>query len=230
MTLTAVRHGQASYGSADYDRLSPIGWQQSRHLGEWLVGHEQRFAHVVCGGMRRHRETLEAITEVYAKCALDLPAPVFDTDLNEFDHREVINAYLAESPGSEAGAPASGERPAPAAVMRMLHGALSRWAAGAYEAQLREGWSAFGARVARGGARLLEHCADGNVLVISSAGTIARLAQHALEAPDQRAVELNLSLRNSALCEFHAYDQVLRMGGWNALPHLAKRREMWTYF
>ena len=28
MTLLGVRHGQASYGSEDYDRLSELGWQQ----------------------------------------------------------------------------------------------------------------------------------------------------------------------------------------------------------
>jgi len=230
MTLTAVRHGQASYGSDDYDRLSEAGWQQSRRLGEWLVSHEHRFAHVICGGMRRHRETLEAITEAFAKRELDLPTPVFDTDLNEFDHRAVISAYLAENPSASPAAPAGNQRPAQAMVMRMLQGALSRWASGAYEAQLTEGWSAFGARVERGGSRLLERCAEGNVLLISSGGTISRLAQRALDAPDLRAVELNLSLRNSALCEFHAFDNVLRMGSWNALPHLSEQRDMWTYF
>jgi len=230
MTLTAVRHGQASYGSDDYDRLSAAGWQQSRHLGEWMVSHEQRFAHVICGGMRRHRETFEAIAEAFAKRDQALPTPVFDTDLNEFDHREVINAYLAENPSASVAAPAGNQRPAQASVMRMLQGALSRWASGAYETQLTEGWSAFGTRVERGASRLRDLCADGNVLLVSSGGTIARLAQRALEAPDLRAVELNLSLRNSALCEFHAFDNVLRMGSWNALPHLAERRDMWTYF
>ncbi len=32
-TLYLVRHGQASFGSDDYDRLSPLGQRQSQRLG-----------------------------------------------------------------------------------------------------------------------------------------------------------------------------------------------------
>ena len=230
MTLTAIRHGQASFGTDDYDRLSASGWKQSRLLGNWLASHDHHFSHVVCGGMRRHRETFEAIDEAYKECGLTLPAPVYDTDLNEFDHRQVIDAYLAENPTAAATMATHAERPAPSAVMRMLQGALSRWASSAYEDRLNEGWVAFGERVTRGGNGLLQRCADGDVLLVSSGGTLSRLAQRALEAPDLRAVELNLSLRNSGICEFHRLDGDLRMGSWNALPHLACHRDLWTYF
>jgi broad specificity phosphatase PhoE len=230
MTLTAIRHGQASYGTDDYDRLSPAGWEQSRRLGEWLAGHGQTFRHVVCGAMRRHRETFEAIAGRYEAYGIALPEPVFDPDLNEFDHRAVIDAYLAERPDARSAAVGSGERPTPQSVMRLLHGALSRWAEGAYEQQLAEGWTPFGERVARGGGRLLELTTDGDVLLVSSGGTLSRLAQRALEAPDLRTVELNLSLRNSGMCEFHSFSGALRLGSWNSLPHLADARELWTYF
>jgi broad specificity phosphatase PhoE len=93
-----------------------------------------------------------------------------------------------------------------------------------------EGWAPFGERVQRAAERLLPLSASGSVLLVSSGGTLSRLAQRALEAPDLRAVELNLSLRNSGLCEFHAFDGSLRMGSWNALPHLAGQRELWTYY
>ena len=35
-TIYLVRHGQASFGSDDYDQLSPLGEEQSWHLGQWL--------------------------------------------------------------------------------------------------------------------------------------------------------------------------------------------------
>ena len=31
-----VRHGQASFGAADYDQLSARGEQQAQLLGQWL--------------------------------------------------------------------------------------------------------------------------------------------------------------------------------------------------
>jgi broad specificity phosphatase PhoE len=61
---------------------------------------------------------------------------------------------------------------------------------------------------------------QGNVLVLTSGGVISRLAQAALGASDRSAVDLNLSLRNSGLCEFHARPYGLALGSWNALPHL----------
>ena len=65
---------------------------------------------------------------------------------------------------------------------------------------------------------------------ISSAGVISRLAALALEVPDARAVELNLSLRNSALSEFVNFGGRLRLNTWNALPHLHGARDLWTYY
>ena len=36
-TILLVRHGQASFGAADYDNLSPTGHEQSRVLGAALA-------------------------------------------------------------------------------------------------------------------------------------------------------------------------------------------------
>jgi broad specificity phosphatase PhoE len=38
--LLLVRHGQASYGQLDYDKLSPRGEQQARELGPYLAAQE----------------------------------------------------------------------------------------------------------------------------------------------------------------------------------------------
>jgi hypothetical protein len=68
--------------------------------------------------------------------------------------------------------------------------------------------------------------------VVTSGGVMAQLAQYALGGSDDAAVELNLSIRNSALAEFHAADGRLALASWNALPHLAApdRRTLWTYY
>jgi len=229
MSLLAIRHGQASFGSADYDRLSTLGWEQSRRLGGWLADHAQRYAHVVCGTMRRHRETLQAVSEAFAARELSLPSTEFNADLNEFDHGAVIQAFLRAHPQAKPVVEGS-EKPPQKAVMQLLMGALSRWADGAFDDELDEGWHAFGERVLRGGDRLHALLADGPVLLVSSGGTLSRLALHALDSPPARAVELNLSLRNTGLCEFHALGGALRMGSWNALPHLASERGMWTHY
>ncbi|HAD08992.1 MAG TPA: histidine phosphatase, partial [Porticoccaceae bacterium] len=53
-----VRHGQASLGAKNYDKLSDLGWQQARWLGEHFRDQDLNFDRIVVGDMRRHRETL----------------------------------------------------------------------------------------------------------------------------------------------------------------------------
>jgi broad specificity phosphatase PhoE len=229
MRLVAVRHGQASFGSDDYDRLSQRGWEQMQRLGEWLAGHRERFGRVVCGDMRRHRESFEAVARAYQAQGLALPEPETDADFNEFDHRAVINGFVAANANHPSVLAYSTGATDQRAVFGLLRAAFACWARGELDA-CGEPWSGFRARTRGAGERLHARLDDGSTLLLSSGGVIAQLAAAALDAPDARAVELNLSLRNSALSEFHGVEDGLRLGSWNAVPHLAATRELWTYY
>jgi len=226
MSLLLVRHGQASAGSADYDRLSERGEQQSLRLGQWLAGTGHAFDAVVVGNMRRHRQTFEAIAAGYAERGLPLPAPEFDGGLDEFDHHAVFDGFARAHPQHPAvlGSKQGGLQ----ALGAMIHAALSAWSEDRI-ADVPESWRAFGERVATAGERLAARGSQ-DVLVLTSGGVISRLAQATLGGSDRSAVDLNLSLRNSGLCEFHTRPYGLALGSWNALPHLHDSRELWTYY
>jgi broad specificity phosphatase PhoE len=226
VSLLLVRHGQASAGSGDYDQLSERGEQQCLRLGDWLAATGHAFDAVVIGGMRRHRQTFDAIAHVYAERGLALPAPQLDAGFDEFDHHAVFDGFSRANPKHEA--VLGREKGGLMALGAMIHAALSAWSEDRI-ADVPETWAAFGARVSQASARL---AARGNqdILVLTSGGVISRLAQAALGASDRSAVDLNLSLRNSGLCEFHARPYGLALGSWNALPHLHDRRELWTYY
>lgn len=227
MSLLLVRHGQASYGAADYDNLSERGWTQARRLGDWLARGGHRFEAVVVGGMRRHRQTAEGVAEGFGAAGLPLPEIVADDGFAEFDHRAVFDCWLARNADDPVAiASRSGE---PRDVGAMLQAALLAWSRDELP-DLPETWAAFGARVQAAGQRLQALAGGGEALVLTSGGVISRLAQIALDVPDHRAVELNLALRNSALSEFHPHHGRLRLGSWNALPHLHGARELWTHY
>ena len=59
--LFLVRHGQASFGTAHYDRLSDLGRQQSRWLGEYFAERGLRFKRVVAGTLQRQQDTASEI-------------------------------------------------------------------------------------------------------------------------------------------------------------------------
>lgn len=59
--LWFVRHGQASLGRDDYDRLSPSGARQSRILGQYLKKTGVCFDTVYSGDMKRQKDTAELV-------------------------------------------------------------------------------------------------------------------------------------------------------------------------
>ena len=55
-TLYLVRHGQASFGAADYDQLSDLGHKQSVRLGEYFAHKGIHFDGLIAGTLRRHKQ------------------------------------------------------------------------------------------------------------------------------------------------------------------------------
>ena len=232
--ILVVRHAQAAFASANYDQLSELGHRQAAMLGEYLAELHGPFAAVACGGMRRHRETLDAIEHAAAQHGLAPVEARCIRGLDEFDHRDVLAAYArlnAGDPVVEAaqGGAASDMR----AVYLFLRAALQAWAGGALGDTVKESLPVFRQRVRDAAEQLLALAAQHErLLVVTSGGVMAQLAAAALDLPDARTVELNLMIRNSAISEFRAVDGALRLASWNAVPHLAapERRAMWTHY
>lgn len=226
MSLLLVRHGQASAGTDDYDRLSERGQQQCLRLGQWLASTGHTFDAVVTGTMRRHRQSYEAIACAYTERGLSLPAAELDGGLDEFDHHAVFTGFSLAHP--QHAAVVGSHQGGLLALGALIHAALSAWSEDRI-ADVPESWQAFGDRVLQASQRLSER-GNQNLLVLTSGGVISRLAQAALGASDRSAVDLNLSLRNSGMCEFHGRPYGLALGSWNALPHLHDSRDLWTYY
>lgn len=233
--ILAIRHAQASFDADDYDQLSALGEDQALRLGRWLAAdHDIGFDAVVVGAMRRHQQTLAGIEQAFAEAGRSLPEAEIDPGFNEFDHGAVLSAFLAthpqHRPENRDAMPGPRDR---MQVARYLLAALRHWASGAMEGKLDEGWFAFRARIAAAMSRLTErHHGRERVLLVTSGGVIAQLAQRALEVPDLRSVDFNIAIRNSAISEFVIYEGGVRLLGFNQLPHLAApgERKLWTHF
>lgn len=204
-----VRHGQASYGAADYDRLSELGERQSRWLGEHFAERGIAFDRFACGTLRRHVQTLDAILEGmgsrhdYAQ----------DAGLNEYD----AQALLAARYGSPGAAPQGADR---REHFRRLREALYDWADGTLAGSAHEPFSAFHARVTGALETLRSDHSAKRLLVVSSGGPISTLVTSATGMPARMMVELNLRTRNAAFTEFHSSARGLFLASFNNVPHL----------
>ncbi|MCU5785715.1 histidine phosphatase family protein [Alloalcanivorax marinus] len=210
-----VRHGQASFGADNYDKLSQLGHQQARWLGEYYRERGLDFDALVTGDLVRHVETGAGILE---GLGTHLAADV-QPGLNEFDFHSIVDAYLSAHPDQ---APPEG---APiAAFYRVLKRAMQRWQADGLEGALPERWAGFQARVAGAMAHIQERYADRRrVLVVSSGGAIAMWMRHMLDTADDTVVELNLQIRNTGVTQGFFNDKVFRLSVFNQVPHLDRQ-------
>ncbi len=220
-SLYLVRHGQASFGAADYDQLSAKGHQQCRHLGAYWRERGQRFDAVFTGTLRRHAQSLAGIVEGYGE---DLPAIALP-GLNEYDSEAVVRAVH----------PGPIDPPTnPEAVkqhFRLLRQGLLAWMNGETLPVGMPSHADFAAGVADALNRVLALGVGKQVLVVSSGGPISTAVAQVLSAPAETCVELNLRIRNSAVTEFAFNPKRHHLVTFNTLPHLdtAETRALATH-
>ncbi len=218
-----VRHGQASFGAADYDQLSQLGIAQSRQLGAWLSASGQRFDRVVTGTLRRHRQTAD---ECLAAQLHSCPRSE-DSGLNEYDHREMLLRYDPRLAAPESVAKVIAAHPNPRrAFQELFAAAFARWVSGQHDADYAESFSGFRTRVLGALERLVGAAGRSERLIIfTSGGPIAVIAQSLLGLSDERVAALNFSLANAALTTAFFGASGLRLGTLNAFQHLEQPGE-----
>ena len=201
-----VRHGQAAFGTGDYDRLTELGHEQSRWLGEYFAGRGVRFARVMTGNLRRQKETAAAMLEAFTEAT----SPIHDGCLDEYRAREILHAH-----GYSAGQTQARE------YFQQLRAALLAWSSGTLAGGVTESWADFGARIERA----LRACVadlprEADVLLVTSGGVISRAVADALGAGPNMAIELNLQTRNTGVTELLVGARTTRLMSFNSVPHL----------
>ncbi|MBL8288529.1 MAG: histidine phosphatase family protein [Rubrivivax sp.] len=219
-TLSLVRHGQASFGSADYDRLSETGARQCEALGRYWAERGRRFDSVITGTLKRHAQSLEAI----AAALPGLPPARADAALNEYDAEAIVRAVAGGRPVVTT---PEGDR---REHFRLLREGLAKWMRGEIEVPGLADWARFSGGVAAW-LETLRTSGAAEVLVVSSGGPIATAIAHVLGAPPSAVVALNLQLRNSALSEVTFSPSRHWLVSYNTLPHLDHpERSGWVTF
>jgi broad specificity phosphatase PhoE len=213
-TLHLVRHGQASFGAADYDQLSELGARQCRRLGEYFAERGITFDAVLMGSLRRHAQSHAALAAGLG----GTPEPEVWPGLNEYDSEALIRAAVSPAEFDRLAQDTSpgGYR----AHFRVLRSALNQWAGGAITPQGMPTWHEFVAGIVGALDHVRAQHTGRQVLVVSSGGPIATAVAQVLAAPPATAVELNLRIRNSAVTEFAFTPSRHLLQSFNGIPHL----------
>lgn len=219
--ILLVRHGQASFGSANYDQLSELGYEQARLLGQWYANSRQPFHKVVSGGMARHRQTADT-------CMAELPKPLLadtewltDEDFAEFDHQEVLLRHCPEYADAAAFKAMLANHVEPSrALEQLFHAAMQRWMGGWHDSDYTETWPDFRRRCVRALERLHTEEREQSTIVFTSGGVIATLMQHLLGLQDYQVMEMSWTLANCSVTKLRQRPGQFTLGYLNNYAHL----------
>ena len=235
-TLTMVRHGQAMFFGADYDRLSDLGRTQATLLGQYWLGRDIGFDEVYTGPRTRQQQTAK-LAGVPFQTAGRWPEPVVLPELDEYDIDGLLHRLAPELARQDGAFAALWERyqqstddPSKGRNFQKAFEVLtSHWVHSGDRLTGLETWPAFRARVEAGLRRIREKQGRGRrVALFTSGGFIGAALRLALDGPDRLALELSWRIRNCAVTEFLFTRDRLTLDGFNAVPHLEKV-ELWTY-
>jgi broad specificity phosphatase PhoE len=201
--LVLVRHGQANSQARDeigYDKLSDLGHQQARWLGDWIRLHEAPFDRVLMGSLRRHQETAQGMGDIGAP-------PEIDPRLNELDYFNLAAAHAAHN----------GTQPHSAdTFVHHIKDVMEAW----HRAEIKgdESFIEFETRIAD----VLDLAIQPGkrVLCVTSGGVIGMMMRHVLNLDPGRMAHLLVAIRNTSLHRLEVWQGTTVFAGFNATPHL----------
>jgi broad specificity phosphatase PhoE len=177
--LYLIRHGQASFGTANYDRLSPLGHRQAEVLGECFRECGIHFDAAYSGELARQTKTAEIVLD-------GQPGNVryeIDARFNEIDTGKILELLvpkLSETSPELAALAKKGERSSKD-FQKALKIVFQHWVTTDSAHPDMQSWAAYSGDAHRALADVIQREGSGRtVAVFTSGGTIATLVAHVL--------------------------------------------------
>ncbi len=227
--LYFIRHGQASFGQKNYDRLSPAGIQQARILGEYLAGIRFVFHEAYCGNLERQQHTAREVMAGFTSAGINFPSPVTQAAFDEYDaftvwknqtHKMIQENVLLPADIDET-------RTDKRKFQLLFERIMMRWISGNHDAPGDIRWKDFVDRVLYGISALTSHHGSGqHIAVFTSGGPIAVAMRLALGLTDCKTMEISWQVMNASISRFYFNSRGIFLAGFNDIAHLAMKQDM----
>ncbi|MFO7962363.1 MAG: histidine phosphatase family protein [Desulfobacterales bacterium] len=222
-----IRHGQASFGTPDYDRLSELGIRQVNVLAEYLIDMEAYFAKIYSGTNRRQVETVDIMLNRFD--ADDIQTPYSkNSGLDEFDmirflntHKEAVIRCVPEFAGELKSLAARPELFQSLLAKSLL--AITRQTGGG---EAFETFCPFRSRVLSTVRKIVDESRTfKKTAVVTSGGVLAVIMQHIYGLTDEAAVQWALQSYNASITVCHVNGNTLEMKLENSVVHLRQTHD-----
>ncbi len=215
--LVLVRHGQASLGTQDYDRLSDLGQRQAGQTGQRLASLLANETALWSGTHRRHHQTV-------ASMAPNLEARVVP-GLDEFSTFSLVRAAVVQAEQLGLRRPDDAILADPrthlSRLLEWFPEVLGAWQDGRLVADDIDPWPAFRHRVLSSVAHWRDEVATGrSVVVVSSAGVISTLVAELTGSGLGLQRRLAVAMYNASISELYPDGDGWCSGVVNCVEHL----------
>lgn len=222
-TVLLVRHGQASFGTEDYDVLSEAGHRQAEIVAASLAERGYGADRLLSGTLRRQRETAAAFT---ARGAPDLE---IEPRWDEYDSEEILRHH--SDSGARLERAGDAEPLTNRSFQAILEAAQAQWVDHADRSPAAQTWPQFSVA----GTAALQDLAAGlssgeTAIVVTSGGTIAALLCRLWDAPARLFPALNRVVVNASVTKLAVGSTGTNVISFNDHSHLeAVDRALVTY-
>ncbi len=219
-TVLLVRHGRASFGEADYDVLSDVGRRQAALAAAAVEGLGYRVDRLVCGSLRRQRDTAEAFRG--PELGVDPRWDEYDSD-DVLAHHSGAGMRLTREAGDE---PLDNRR-----FQVILEAALIDWIEAGEDSPTAQSWEAFRDAGVAALADLSAGLGSGETaVVVTSGGTISALVGGLLGGEPATFNRLNRVMVNGGITKLAIGSTGVNVISVNDHSHLeAVDRSLVTY-
>ena len=218
-TLYLIRHGQASFGTSDYDALSDRGRHQARLLGVFFLR---------AGILKRQRQTFDEVQDRFLDAGFDMPPPTETAALDEYDYAAVLRALVPIIQKEDrafirdVSRMLSGRR----AFQKVFGRVMTRWASGRDSVDDLLSWSCFAAGATNGIHDIIDRSSRGSqVAVFTSGGPIAAAVGSVMGLAAENTVALSWRLINASITRFIFGDGRISLSTFNEQGHLEREGE-----
>lgn len=223
-----IRHGQASFGQHNYDRLSDLGRRQARILAQHLFNSGFQPDAVYSGTMTRQKDTAEEVITVYREGVKAFPELELLEGFNEYDTTSIVTAMF---PAMLADDPSLGDDlqkmyASRESFKRVFESAMLRWVTGEFDKPGIETWKGLKGRVSGAITHIMQkHGSSKNIAVFTSGGAIAASLAHVLNIPGDYAMRLNWQIVNTSVSRYMYNSSRITMAGFNSIAHLELQKD-----
>lgn len=222
-SIFLIRHAQASFGTGDYDRLSPLGMVQADITGEFLAAAHAPITRLITGPLRRHRETSTQIAAKLREAGGPVPALETDPRLDEL-HVDAQIARLAPTLADPSGALAAdlaAAKTCSRAYQNVIRRVFPHWQR-VSDPSDPDGWPVFLARAREVIHDIAARTGRGETTVaVSSAALIAVITHVVLGLPDRAAYGMFEVMKNGSITHFLHSGGRISLSSFNDTTYLA---------